>query len=330
MTCPHCGNTTEPGATYCGFCGARLDTATSQQAAAPSTPPPVYEQPTYAHAVDTSSKGVQTALMIFALLLGLGAGIYFFYRTTHRAVADKPVPASVSPPAASPSPTLEPPTVASTQSPDLTSQATSQRSEQLSKLASSEHRAKKTKPVQDAPPQLLVDSNQPSQTANSPQESAPLLTPAPAPVTPDKPRRKAVQETNGEAAPLPAQTADSDSTHQPPPVNAQMGPPPPPNPTVPNPLPVAPSRPAYNGPVSGIATWSGKLDKNDTLTITGGTPSTGILSGAGLPGVPVRITIDQTNLGFAEMPNASNGYRRLVLKTHSKRDKITIHWSVVQ
>ncbi len=80
----------------------------------------------------------------------------------------------------------------------------------------------------------------------------------------------------------------------------------------------------------GVATWIGKLDKNDTLTITGGTASKGVLSGAGLPGVPVRVTIDQSNLGFSEMPNASNGYQRLTLKSHSKHDRITIHWTVVQ
>lgn len=90
------------------------------------------------------------------------------------------------------------------------------------------------------------------------------------------------------------------------------------------------SQPVYAGPGAGMATWTGKLEKNETLTIVDGTPSTGTLSGAGLPGVPVRIVIDQTNLGISEMPNAANGYRRLVLKSHSKHDKIVIHWTVIQ
>ena len=81
--------------------------------------------------------------------------------------------------------------------------------------------------------------------------------------------------------------------------------------------------------MAGMATWSGKLEKNETLTINGGTPSIGIVAGAGLPGVPVRVTIDQSNLGISEMPNAKNGYRRLVLQSHSKHNKITIHWTVV-
>lgn len=88
-------------------------------------------------------------------------------------------------------------------------------------------------------------------------------------------------------------------------------------------------RPIYNGPRSGIATWTGKLEKNGILTITNGASSTSVLSGAGLPGVPVRVTIEQSNLGFAEMPDAANDYRRLVLRSHSKHEKITIHWSVI-
>ena len=89
-------------------------------------------------------------------------------------------------------------------------------------------------------------------------------------------------------------------------------------------------KPAYAGPRSGTATWTGRLEKNETLTITGGTPSKGILAGAGLPGVPVRITVEEKNLGFAEMPNAANGYRKLVLQSHTKHDKITIRWTVIE
>ena len=91
-----------------------------------------------------------------------------------------------------------------------------------------------------------------------------------------------------------------------------------------------PVQSAYAGPGAGMATWTGKIGKNDRLTISGGTPSTGVLSGAGLPGVAVRVVIDQTNLGIVETPNSSNGYRRLVLKSHSRHDKIVIHWTVVR
>jgi len=84
----------------------------------------------------------------------------------------------------------------------------------------------------------------------------------------------------------------------------------------------------YAGPSAGLINWTGKLDKDETLTITGAKASLGSLSGPGLPGVPVRITVDQSNLGFLEMPSSANGYRRLVIRSHSKHEKITIHWTV--
>lgn len=87
---------------------------------------------------------------------------------------------------------------------------------------------------------------------------------------------------------------------------------------------------SYAGPRAGMMTWTGKLSKDETLTIEGGTPSAGVLSGAGLPGVAVRLVIDQANLAIVESPNAKNGYRRLVLKSHSRHDKIVIHWTVIR
>ena len=81
---------------------------------------------------------------------------------------------------------------------------------------------------------------------------------------------------------------------------------------------------------AGMLTWTGKLGNNETLTISNGMPSTGTVSGAQLPGVPVRLVINQSNLGISEMPNVSNGYRGLVLKSHSRHDKIVIHWTVIR
>ena len=113
------------------------------------------------------------------------------------------------------------------------------------------------------------------------------------------------------------------------PVSAQAPEGPPMSPQPP-PSPSAPSRPPYNGPRAGRATWTGKLGKNETLTITGGTASAGVLSDAGLPGVPGRIVVDQTNLGFVERPETSNGFSRLVLRSHAQPDNMTIHWTVIQ
>jgi hypothetical protein len=138
------------------------------------------------------------------------------------------------------------------------------------------------------------------------------------------PRPQAVQETQAESSPVPLSPMNNE------PVAPASTAPNRAIVTSPAPAPEPVRKPLYDGPMAGMATWTGKLEKNSTLTISGGTPSIGVLSGAGLPGVPVRVTIDQTNLGFLEMPSASNGYRKLVLKSHATHDKITIHWTVVQ
>jgi hypothetical protein len=158
----------------------------------------------------------------------------------------------------------------------------------------------------------------PRPTATTP---IPQTAPAVAPT-----RRRAVQETDAQSSSVPSAQTGSPPEAQNPPV---ASPAPAVNPALPAPAPVPMGKPAYEGPKAGMATWTGKLEKNGTLTITGGTPSLGVLSGAGLPGVPVRVIVDQTNLGFVEMPNAANGYQRLVLKSHSNHDKITIHWTVI-
>ena len=146
-------------------------------------------------------------------------------------------------------------------------------------------------------------------------------------------RRRAVQETEAESSPFPNGPSLASKVEVGPQIQSAPQTAPGPHFTrVPEggPAPQQATRPTYTGPPSGTATWTGKLEKNGTLTITGGTSSIGVLAGAPLPGVPVRLSIEQSNLGFAEMPSAANGYRRLVLRSHSKHDKIIIHWTVVQ
>ena len=159
--------------------------------------------------------------------------------------------------------------------------------------------------------------------ADAPSQTPAILPNLTAAAAANKPSHPAVQETESETAPLPSLPESAAQRDNRPPLV--------PTPSVPAPTTsVTSTQPAYRGPRAGVATWSGKLDKGQALTIRDGTPSTGILSGAGLPGVPVRITIDQTNLGFGEMPSAANGFRTLVLRSHNKHDKITIRWEVIE
>lgn len=85
----------------------------------------------------------------------------------------------------------------------------------------------------------------------------------------------------------------------------------------------------YSGPSSGMLMWLGKLDKNGVVTIEGNKASTGTLTGA-LPGVPVTLETDLTNVGFAEMPGPSNGWKRVALRSKKSQNiVISIRWKVL-
>jgi hypothetical protein len=255
--------------------------------------------------------------IIIAVAAGLGIGGFLFYRilndTAGNPAVAKPSSAATVPAVSSEStPTaLQPPPEADA----LTTKSGG--SSAPSTRVKKRERKHAVVPISsvDTPPSPIQNAPNVT-TATTAAPTTPTTTaPTPPPATPQ--RRRAVQETEAESTPVPASPL---ANTNPPPTGA--------GPAAPTPEPVR--KPAYEGPLAGMATWTGKLEKNGTLTITGGTPSTGVLSGAGLPGVPVRLTIDQANLGFVEMPTAANAYRRLVLKSHSNHDKITIHWSVVQ
>jgi hypothetical protein len=93
--------------------------------------------------------------------------------------------------------------------------------------------------------------------------------------------------------------------------------------------PPAPVRPAYSGPTSGEVVWTGQLDKEGSVTITGGTATEGSLRGV-FPGVPISIEVDARDIGLLESPRASNGWNRLTIRSHKKRNgPIVIRWKVV-
>jgi hypothetical protein len=98
------------------------------------------------------------------------------------------------------------------------------------------------------------------------------------------------------------------------------------------PTPSAPSTPTvkrYTGPSSGMLMWLGKLDKNGVVTIDGSQASTGTLTGT-LPGVPVTLETDLTNIGFAEMPSPSNGWKKVTLRSKKSQNiVISIRWKVL-
>ncbi len=85
----------------------------------------------------------------------------------------------------------------------------------------------------------------------------------------------------------------------------------------------------YTGPSSGMLMWLGKLDKNGVVTIEGNKASAGTLTGS-LPGVPVTLETDLTNIGFAEMPSPSNGWKKVSLRSKKSQNiVISIRWKVL-
>jgi len=75
--------------------------------------------------------------------------------------------------------------------------------------------------------------------------------------------------------------------------------------------------------------WLGKLNKDGVVTIEGNRASTGTLTGS-LPGVPVTLETDLTNIGFAEMPGPSNGWKRVSLRSKKSQNiVISIRWKVL-
>jgi hypothetical protein len=79
-----------------------------------------------------------------------------------------------------------------------------------------------------------------------------------------------------------------------------------------------------------VIIWNGSLDKEGSVTITGGTASSGTLQGV-LPGVPVTLVVEAKDIGLLESPRSSNGFKKLTLRSHKKRSgPIVIRWKVMQ
>jgi hypothetical protein len=91
-----------------------------------------------------------------------------------------------------------------------------------------------------------------------------------------------------------------------------------------------PAQTAYSGPPAGVILWSGRLDKNGSITISGNSASFGNLTGE-LPGVPVMIEVDQREFALAETPSPSNGWKRITIRSRSKRHSVvSIKWSILR
>jgi len=137
-----------------------------------------------------------------------------------------------------------------------------------------------------------------------------------------------------QAPPQPAPVAETPSapppSAPPAPASAPRQPIQRPEPTPAPSAPSAPPAPAYNGPRSGVLIWSGQLEREGRIEISGGAATSGTLRGE-LPGVPVIVEIEPRDVGVAEAPSPQNGWKRLVLRSRTRRlSVVTIKWTLIQ
>jgi len=72
------------------------------------------------------------------------------------------------------------------------------------------------------------------------------------------------------------------------------------------------------------------LRRDSVIVIEGDKPSAGTLQGA-LPGVPVLIETDFKDIGFAETPGPSNGWKKVSFRgTRNQNVVVTLRWRVLQ
>jgi hypothetical protein len=78
----------------------------------------------------------------------------------------------------------------------------------------------------------------------------------------------------------------------------------------------------YMGKTSGILTWTGIIvQKNVTAAIEGNKASVGTVTGDPLPGVPVRIELENDrDFSIQERPESGNGWQRIVIRSKQNRE----------
>jgi serine/threonine protein kinase len=94
------------------------------------------------------------------------------------------------------------------------------------------------------------------------------------------------------------------------------------------PAPPAPQRHYAN---EGNLVWSGQIDKNQVIQISGNSASIGNLAGDPVPGgVPIQVTVTSDKFAVISQPNPLNQFSQMSLRSTMKGNiAITIHWKVL-
>jgi hypothetical protein len=104
------------------------------------------------------------------------------------------------------------------------------------------------------------------------------------------------------------------------------------SPEVFTPAPVKPSAPQRHYASEGDLVWSGQIDKNQVIQISGNSANIGNVSGDPFPGgsVPIQITVTSDKFAVISQPNPLNQFSQMSLRSTMKGNvAITIHWKVL-
>jgi len=295
--CPACGTALSPSDGFCTVCGAAV--RGGQPAALQATPAPGAPPGLYPPAPAGSGRSILVAIVAFLIVgavLGLvGLGGWFWRQRqvkAHRDIAVQAVQPPTEQPMAVPAPAPVPPEQASL-------------------------------PAQPAPEFATV--------APQPPASPPVAASSPSARPKARPDLRITTFAPAEAGtPATAESRDTVVRVERAPVQpAPAEPPVAPRTETPRPAPDVPAV-GYRGPLEGTIVWSGQLEKNGLITIDGSRASAGSLRGQ-LPGVPVMIEVQPSDVGLAETPSPSNGWKRLTLRSRvNRRSVVTIQWTVLR
>lgn len=307
--CPHCGAANAPGVKFCNKCGQPMTgSGPRPQVARPATAPATASAP----AARPSRPSPLPIIAVGAAMLAVAGAAWFFFRTDGTAkpetAGNRQIPFVTEPSVEQPGTPAEPaPPAVEVPAPAVAAAPPAASTPPPSRPAP-------TRPVVSTPaPAPSIPAPAP-RAAQPPPQTVPE--PKPEPAAPAEVVRAPVtQALPAAAAPAPSEAPRRTEILRP---EREF-----PAPTQPRPTP------AYQGASSGVIIWSGQLEKGAAISISGNQSSVGTVNGA-LPGVPVLIEVDPKDVGVAEAPGPSNGWKGFSLRSRKGRHTVvTIRWRVL-
>lgn len=96
--------------------------------------------------------------------------------------------------------------------------------------------------------------------------------------------------------------------------------------------PAKPSTPQRHYASEGNLVWSGQVDKNQVIQISGGSANIGSIAGDVFPGdgVPIQVSVNSDKFAVISQPNPLNQFSQISLRSTMKGNvAIVVHWKVL-